>query len=83
LNPHTQYNTCIKGLEKMLNWSFANDACLLDWTRADFESYSEIIRSPSSVWAITSTQTQFLFDAALDFQDWAINPNVRSDALAP
>lgn len=75
LNPHMQYNICIKGLEKMLNWSFANDVCLLDWTRADFESYSDFIRSPISVWATSSKQKRFLANAALDFQDWAINPN--------
>lgn len=70
-----QYNTCIKGLEKMLNWSFANDLCLLDWTSADFESYSEIIRRPSSVWASSTIQPRFLFDVALDFKDCAMNPN--------
>lgn len=75
LNPHKQYNICIKGLEKMLNWSFANDVCLLDWTRADFESYSEVIRRPSSVWATSTIQPRFLFSAVSDFQDWAINPN--------
>ena len=75
LNPHTQYNTCIKGLEKMLNWSFANDVCLLDWTRADFENYAEIIRRPSSFWVASTAQSRFFFDATLYFRDWAINPS--------
>ncbi|WP_323160429.1 integrase [Pseudomonas fluorescens] len=75
MNPHLQYNNCIKGLEKMLNWSFANDVCLLDWTRADFESYAETVRSPSSAWVTSTIQPRFLFDAALDFEDCAINPN--------
>jgi hypothetical protein len=75
LNPHEQYNICIKGLEKMLNWSFANDVCLLDWTRADFESYSDFIRRPGIVWATSNIQARFLVDVAMDFQNWAINPN--------
>ncbi|WP_146232202.1 hypothetical protein [Pseudomonas mosselii] len=49
LNSHWQYNTCIQGLEKMLSWSFANDRCLLDWTREDFEEYSTFILNPSRV----------------------------------
>jgi hypothetical protein len=56
LNPHKQYSICIKGLEKMLNWSFANDVFLLDWTRADFESYSDFIRRPSIVWATSNME---------------------------
>ena len=30
------------------NWSFANNRCLLDWTRTDFESYSAFIINPTS-----------------------------------
>ncbi|WP_245219112.1 integrase [Pseudomonas vranovensis] len=75
MNPHKQYNICVQGLEKMLNWSFANDVCLLDWTRADFERYSEFIRSPLSAWATSSKQTRFWGDAATDFKYWPINPN--------
>lgn len=75
LNPHRQYNTCIHGLEKMLNWSFANDRCLLDWTRADFEDYAAFILNPTSAWVALSKQTRFLGSAAMDFRDWPINPN--------
>ncbi|MGH8420174.1 MAG: integrase [Pseudomonas sp.] len=75
LNPHQQYNICIQGLEKMLNWSFANNRCLLDWTRADFENYSAFIINPTSVWVTSSKQTRFLGSPAMDFRDWPINPN--------
>ena len=75
LNPHRKYNICIHGLEKMLNWSFANDLCLLDWTRTDFESYSDFIRSPTSDWVAPGKQTRFQGSPAMDFRDWPINPN--------
>ncbi|MGY4494862.1 integrase [Pseudomonas sp. TE3610] len=75
LNSQLQYNTCIQGLEKMLNWSFVNDRCLLDWTRADFEDYSAFICNPTSAWVSSGKQTRFLASLAIDFQDWPINPN--------
>lgn len=70
LNPHQQYNICTQGLEKMLNWSFANNRCLLDWTRADFENYSAFIINPTSVWVTSSKQTRFLGSPAMDFRIW-------------
>jgi len=59
----------------MLNWSFANERCLLDWTRADFEDYAAFIFNPTSAWVAPSKQTRFLGSAAMDFRDWPINPN--------
>lgn len=56
-------------------WSFANDRCLLDWTRADFEDYADFILNPTSAWVAPSKQTRFLGSAAMDFRDWPINPN--------
>lgn len=73
LNSHRQYNTCIQGLEKMLNWSFANDRCLLDWTREDFEEYSTFILNPTGAWFSPSKQARFLGSPAMDFLDWPIN----------
>lgn len=58
----------------MLNWSFANNLCLLDWTRADFESYSVFIQSPTSDWATPGKQPRFLGSPATAFLDWPINP---------
>lgn len=75
LNSHRQYNTCIQGLEKMLNWSFANNRCLLDWTREDFEDYSAFILSPTRAWVSPGKQTRFLGSPAMDFLDWPINTN--------
>ena len=37
--PHLQYHKTVNGLEKMLNWSFANNHSLLDWKDADFIDY--------------------------------------------
>ncbi|MDB1111361.1 hypothetical protein PUN49_01055 [Pseudomonas extremaustralis] len=62
-------------MEKMLNWSFANDRCLLDWTREDFEEYSTFILNPTSAWFSPSKQTRFLGSLAMDFLDWPINTN--------
>lgn len=59
----------------MLNWSFANELCLLDWTRADFEDYSGFIQNPPSDWEAPGTQARYLGSPAIDFQNWPINPN--------
>ncbi|RML35355.1 Integrase protein [Pseudomonas savastanoi pv. glycinea] len=72
---HLQYRTCTQGLEKMLNWSFANEVCLLDWTHEDFDDYSEFIQNPPPDWEAPGKQTRYLGTPAKDFKDWAINPN--------
>lgn len=74
INSQLHYSSCINGLEKMLNWSFANDRCLLDWTRSDFESYSEFIRSPPPDWTSAGKQSRFLGRPSKDFREWRINP---------
>lgn len=59
-NPHRQYHSCIMGLEKMLNWSFAHGLSLVDWRRNDFENYAELMSGSErfaarrSFWIFTS-----------------------------
>ncbi|MHC8354113.1 integrase [Pseudomonas sp. LB3P81] len=74
-SPHLQYYKCINGLEKMLNWSFANNLCLLDWTPADFKNYAGFIQTPDSAWASASSQPRFLINPGMDFWDCPINPH--------
>lgn len=72
---HLQYSSCIHGLEKMINWSFANNRCLLDWTRDDFENYADFIRNPPDNWAIAGNQPRFIVSPRMDYRDWPINPH--------
>ncbi|WP_224788196.1 hypothetical protein [Pseudomonas fluorescens] len=59
----------------MINWSFANNLSLLDWTRADYESYADFIRSPADDWAIAGKQPRFIVSPGMDYRDWPINPH--------
>ncbi|WP_154215218.1 hypothetical protein [Pseudomonas syringae] len=72
---HVQYYLTINGLEKMLNWSFANNVSLLDWTDADFKSYVGFIQTHDSAWATRSVQPRFLVSPGKDFHDYPINPD--------
>lgn len=58
----------------MLNWSFANNLSLLDWTDADFRDYVGFIQSPGSDWASPSIQPRFLVSPGKDYHDYPINP---------
>lgn len=60
----TAYTIPIKRCPSQLNWSFASDRCLLDWTRADFEDYAAFILCPTSALVAPSKQTRFLGSAA-------------------
>ena len=77
MGSHAHYHSCVKGLERMLNWSFANRICLLDWTRTDFERYAEFIQNPPPSWKAPGKQVRYLGSPAKDFRDWPINPNWR------
>lgn len=72
--PHLQYYKTINGLEKMLNWSFANNLSLLDWTDADFRDYVGFVQTPDSDWASPSIQPRFLVSPGKDYHDYPINP---------
>lgn len=72
---HIQYYLTINGLEKMLNWSFANNLSLLDWTDADFKNYAGFIQTPDSAWASRSVQPRFLVSPGKDYHDYPINPD--------
>lgn len=74
LDSHLQYGRRIVALEKMLNWSFANELCLLDWTRADYERYCKFLQSPPRNWTTDSRQPRFVGNPANEFRDWSINP---------
>ncbi|RON51764.1 integrase [Pseudomonas frederiksbergensis] len=74
-SPRLQYYKWISGLEKMLNWSFANKLCLLDWTPADFKNYADFIQTPDSDWASSSSQPRFLISPGMDYRDCPINPH--------
>lgn len=73
--PHLQYYKTINGLEKMLNWSFANSLSLLDWTDADFKAYVAFIQSPNADWASQSLQARFVVTHGKDYCDYPINPH--------
>lgn len=75
LDSHLQYSRRIVALEKMLHWSFANELCLLDWTRSNFEKYCKFLRHPPRNWTTDSTQPRFLGEPAKEFRDWTINPD--------
>ncbi|MCX2708223.1 MULTISPECIES: integrase [Pseudomonas] len=72
--PHQLYHTCTMSLEKMLNWSFANELSLFEWTRDEFEHYADFIAKPDESWCTSSRQPRFIPDAQRDFRAWAINP---------
>lgn len=71
---HLQYYKTIHGLEKMLNWSFANSLSLLDWTDADFKGYVGFIKTPNGDWASSSNHARFLVSPGKDYCDYPINP---------
>lgn len=58
--PHQLYQNCTVTLEKMLNWSFANEISLLGWTRPDYERYADFIANPDASWAIPGNQARFI-----------------------
>ncbi|MFT2159862.1 integrase [Pseudomonas putida] len=61
-------------LEKMLNWSFANEVSMIDLTRDDFIRYADFIAKPDPRWCTPGVQARFISDAQHEFRDWAINP---------
>jgi hypothetical protein len=72
-NPHHQYSSCITGLEKMLNWSFAHGLSLVDWRRTDFENYAEFVVNPSPAWTVTGPQPRYVQEPGVEFEHWSIN----------
>lgn len=57
----------------MLNWSFANNLSLLDWTDADFKDYVATVQIPDSGSASPSIQPRFLVSPGKDYHDYPIN----------
>ena len=80
--PHLRYYKTINGLEKMLNWGFANNLSLLDWTDIDFKAFVGFIQTPDSNWASPSKQPRFLVSPGKDYCDYPINPHWRLFQIA-
>lgn len=73
--PKHLYYTCAMALEKMLNWSFANEVSMIDWTREDFVRYADFVAKPDPSWCATSRQARFIPSVQRGFRDWVINPD--------
>lgn len=72
-NPHRKYHSCIIGLEKMLNWSFAHGVSLIDWRRTDFENYAEFVVNPPKAWTVTGSQLRYVPEPGVEYEHWSIN----------
>ncbi|VVP85026.1 hypothetical protein PS925_00842 [Pseudomonas fluorescens] len=73
----SRYGLTSRVCEKMLNWSFLNGMCLLDWDHDNFSKFLIFLKQPPNAWCSESPHTRYMSTPITSYRDWELNDKWR------